>query len=233
MERESFEDQQVAEVLNQYFVSVKVDREERLDVDQIYMNVCQAMTGQGGWPLTILMTPEKKPFFAGTYFPKESKWGRPGLIELLVAVHEKWEQGRNVLLEHSERITESLQEDKKGAGGEKLDATTSAQAYHQLEQDFDPEYGGFGHSPKFPTPHNLMFLLRYWKRVGEEKALKMVEKTLQGIRQRGIYDHLGYGFSRYSVDERWLIPHFEKMLYDNALLVYTYLEAYQCTGKKK
>lgn len=233
MERESFEDEQVADVLNQYFVSIKVDREERPDVDQIYMNVCQAMTGQGGWPLTILMTPEKKPFFAGTYFPKESKWGRPGLVDLLSAVHEKWKQDRKVFLEHSERILEALQENSKETGGEKLDATTSSQAYHQLEEDFDPEYGGFGDRPKFPTPHNLMFLLRYWKRVGEEKALQMVEKTLQGMRQGGIYDHLGYGFSRYSVDEKWLIPHFEKMLYDNALLVYTYLEAYQCTGKRE
>jgi len=232
MERESFEDEQVAKVLNKYFVSIKVDREERPDIDQIYMSVCQAMTGQGGWPLTVIMTGEKKPFFAGTYFPKESKWGRPGLIELLLAIQGEWSKNRENILSHSEKVAEALRGEADSAPSEqKLNGETSTLAYRQLEDDFDSHYGGFGDRPKFPTPHNLMFLLRYWKRIGEEKALKMVEKTLAGLRQGGIYDQLGYGFSRYSVDEKWLVPHFEKMLYDNALLVYTYAEAYQCTGK--
>jgi len=233
MERESFEDAEVADVLNQHFVAIKVDREERPDIDHIYMTVCQAMTGQGGWPLTVIMTGDKKPFFAGTYFPKNSKWGRPGLIELLLAVEEKWRTERELLYQSSQKITFALQEKGKQELGGELNSTTSTLAFEQLLEDFDPEYGGFAFSPKFPTPHNLMFLLRYWKRTGEERALRMVEKTLHSMRQGGIYDQLGYGFSRYSVDEKWLIPHFEKMLYDNALLVYTYLEAYQCTGKSE
>ena len=233
MERESFEDQEVADLINEYFVAVKVDREERPDVDQIYMTVCQAMTGQGGWPLTIIMTPEKKPFFAGTYFPKHSKWGRPGVMDLLRAVQEKWAEDREILVASSEEITQSLQESRKDLPQEKLTAATTAAGYRQLQNDFDPGYGGFGGAPKFPTPHNLLFLLRYGKRTREKMALEIVEKTLQGMRQGGMYDHLGYGFSRYSVDEKWLVPHFEKMLYDNALLTYAYLEAYQATGKKE
>lgn len=233
MEKESFEDEEVAEVLNKHFISIKVDREERPDIDQIYMSVCQAMTGQGGWPLTVIMTGEKKPFFAGTYFPKQSKWGRPGLIELLLAVEEQWTKNRELIKESSEKITAALQGQEQTGIQQALEEKTAELAYQQLAEEFDPDYGGFGTAPKFPTPHNLMFLLRYWKRTGQQKALQIVEKTLESMAQGGIYDHLGYGFARYSVDEKWLIPHFEKMLYDNALLAYTYLEAYQCTQKEE
>jgi uncharacterized protein YyaL (SSP411 family) len=232
MERESFEDNEVAEVLNAGFVAIKVDREERPDIDHIYMAVCQALTGSGGWPLTVIMTPDKKPFFAGTYFPKNSKWGRPGIIEILQAVRREWASDRQGLVENSEKIVSSLQPAKPVRAGD-ISAEPLRIAYEQLNSAFDKEYGGFGGPPKFPTPHNLMFLMRYWYRTGEENALRMVEKTLEAMQQGGIYDHLGYGFSRYSVDDRWLIPHFEKMLYDNALLCYTYLEAFQCTHDER
>ncbi|MGI6091904.1 MAG: thioredoxin domain-containing protein [Veillonellaceae bacterium] len=232
MERESFEDEAVAEILNRHFVSIKVDREERPDVDHIYMEVCQALTRSGGWPLTIIMTPDKKPFFAGTYFPKTSKYGRPGLIDLLKAISQRWQEKREDLIGFSDEIVELLQHQEKAS----VDATLSKglldTAFEQLERDFDPRYGGFSKAPKFPTPHNMLFLLRYWKHNNNAKALEMVEKTLTAMRKGGIYDHLGYGFSRYSTDDKWLVPHFEKMLYDNALLCHVYLEAYQCTGNK-
>lgn len=232
MERESFEDEEVAALLNEYFVCIKVDREERPDVDQIYMTVCQAMTGGGGWPLTIMMTPEKKPFFAGTYFPKKSKWGRVGIMELLQSVQREWQSNREGILHQSEKITASLRQQTESKSQVEVSAALLDKAYLQLERSFDAEYGGFGVAPKFPVPHNLMFLLRYWRQSGKAKALAMVEKTLQAMRKGGIYDHLGFGFARYSTDPKWLVPHFEKMLYDNALLCYTYLEAYQCTGKE-
>ncbi|WP_378956132.1 thioredoxin domain-containing protein [Pelosinus sp. sgz500959] len=230
MERESFEDEEVAAVLNEYFVCIKVDREERPDVDGIYMSVCQAMTGQGGWPLTVVMTPDKKPFFAGTYFPKHSKMGRMGLIDLVFTIEKGWESNRDEILRTGEDIVELLQNSKGVKEKSTLSKDVLDQAYSQLAERFDPRYGGFGKAPKFPTPHNLMFLLRYWKHFGEQKALTMVEITLTAMGQGGIYDHLGYGFARYSTDQKWLAPHFEKMLYDNALLCQTYLEAYQCTG---
>lgn len=230
MERESFEDHEVADIMNQHFVAIKVDREERPDVDHIYMSVCQRLTGQGGWPLTIVMTPDKKPFFAGTYFPKESKWGRPGLVSLLSTIAEQWRSNRETLVTSSDRITRVIDLENRRRGRGELGAETLDRAYEQLKRYYDDEYGGFGFAPKFPTPHNLMFLLRYWKRTGIAKALEMVEKTLLSMYAGGIYDHIGYGFARYSTDNRWLVPHFEKMLYDNALLCYTYLEAYQCTG---
>jgi len=230
MERESFEDQEVADILNAHFVAIKVDREERPDVDGIYMSVCQAMTGQGGWPLTVIMTPDKKPFFVGTYFPKHSQRNRPGLMDILLALHDNWQNKREEILQSGNEIVEMLQGAKIPDDGTALSKDLLTQAYSQLEERFDAEYGGFGTAPKFPTPHSLMFLLRYWKHFGEEKALSMVEKTLTSMWHGGIYDHLGYGFARYSTDQKWLAPHFEKMLYDNALLCYTYLEAYQCTG---
>ncbi|MDF2500770.1 MAG: Cellobiose 2-epimerase [Anaerosporomusa subterranea] len=230
MERESFEDDGVAAILNDGFISVKVDREERPDVDHIYMEVCQALTGSGGWPLTVLLTPEKKPFFAGTYFPKESKWGRPGLTDILRNVISQWRQDSSRLASYGDEIAQSLlrrlaPNPATGLGSAQLD-----QAYAGLEKYFDGEFGGFSSAPKFPTPHNLLFLLYYWRRTGKEKALAMVEKTLAGMRQGGIYDHLGFGFCRYSTDLMWFAPHFEKMLYDNALLCYAYLEACQATG---
>lgn len=236
MERESFEDEEVAEVLNQNFIAIKVDREERPDIDNIYMTVCQALTGRGGWPLTVIMTPEKKPFFAGTYFPKEAGRGQPGLMDILTRVKQAWKKKRQPLLETSEEILSVLQRvndtDKNDSASMEQMSGLTKEAFTAFAENFDEDYGGFGTAPKFPTPHNLMFLLRYWKSTGEEKALEMVETTLDNMYCGGMYDHLGYGFARYSTDKKWLVPHFEKMLYDNALLAVTYLEAYQITDKE-
>jgi uncharacterized protein YyaL (SSP411 family) len=233
MERECFEDQEVADLLNQYFVSIKVDREERPDVDGIYMSVCQALTGQGGWPLTILMSPDKKPFFAGTYFPKHRSMGRMGLLELLSVVHKQWQTNRGEIVKAGDEIVNILQRSKPSSEEGQIGKNLLEQAYLELENSFDPKYGGFGSAPKFPTPHKITFLLRYWQHFKEAKALEMVEKTLIAMWQGGLYDHLGYGFARYSTDQKWLVPHFEKMLYDNALLCTSYLEAYQCTGNQE
>ncbi|WP_425060248.1 hypothetical protein SCACP_09200 [Sporomusa carbonis] len=230
MERESFEDEEVAALLNNYYVSVKVDREERPDVDHIYMAVCQAVTGQGGWPLTIVMTPDKKPFFAGTYLPKHARWGRPGLLEVLSMFKEQWDQNRDKIEEIGEKLARSLKHRPARQNKGQLSQATLDRAFAQLLNDFDPTYGGFGPKPKFPTPHNLLFLMRYWRRTGDKKAIAMVVKTLDAMSRGGIYDHLGYGFARYSTDNKWLAPHFEKMLYDNALLCYAFIEACQCTG---
>jgi uncharacterized protein len=232
MERESFEDPEVAEVLNRDFVSIKVDREERPDVDHIYMTMCQAITGHGGWPLTIIMTPDKKPFFAGTYFPKESRYGRRGLMEILQRIAVVWKQDRSNMLRAGDKITELLEKNLDPVAEGELTAEVLDRAFEQFHSQFDPRWGGFGDAPKFPRPHDFLFLLRYWKRTGNQHALEMVERTLTMMHRGGIYDHLGYGFARYSVDERWLVPHFEKMLYDNALLALAYLEAYQATGKE-
>ncbi|EGO64300.1 thioredoxin domain-containing protein [Acetonema longum] len=233
MERESFEDQEVADLLNQDYIAIKVDREERPDVDHIYMQVCQALTGQGGWPLTIMMTPDKSPFFAGTYFPKNSKWGRPGLMAILTALSQQWRQQRDSLNDYAEEILKSIDAREPGSPYSLLSEEQVHAAFHGLARYFDSEYGGFSSAPKFPTPHNLLFLMRYWRHTGEAKAMDMVEKTLQSMRRGGIYDHLGFGFARYSVDHQWLVPHFEKMLYDNALLCYIYAEAFQATGNKE
>jgi uncharacterized protein YyaL (SSP411 family) len=233
MERECFEDQEVADLLNQYFVSIKVDREERPDVDGIYMSVCQALTGQGGWPLTILMSPDKKPFFAGTYFPKHRSMGRMGLLELLSVVHKQWQTNRGEIVKAGDEIVNILQRSKPSSEEGQIGKNLLEQAYLELENSFDPKYGGFGSAPKFPTPHKITFLLRYWQHFKEAKALDMVEKTLMAMWQGGLYDHLGYGFARYSTDQKWLVPHFEKMLYDNALLCTSYLETYQCTGNQE
>ncbi len=230
MEKESFEDIEVARILNEAFVAIKVDREERPDIDHIYMSVCQAMTGHGGWPLTIIMTPARKPFFAGTYFPKNSRAGMPGLVDILTQIRVMWNKSRDRLLEAGEQITKSLQLRAGAVPGDTLSGQTLENAYKQLHNRFDRQHGGFGAAPKFPVPHNLTFLLRYWKRTGKKVALDMVEKTLQAMYSGGIYDHIGYGFSRYSTDEKWLVPHFEKMLYDNALLALAYIETYQATG---
>lgn len=236
MERESFEDNEIADILNRYFVSIKVDREERPDVDHIYMSVCQALTGHGGWPLTIFMTPDKKPFFAGTYFPKHDRMGMHGLISILNSVHDAWINKRDTLLHSSKQILKAISEsfeDEKLNSINDLPEDTIDEAFSQFKYDFDNIYGGFGNAPKFPTPHNLFFLLRYWYKTREEYALTMIEKTLESMHKGGIYDHIGFGFSRYSTDRKWLIPHFEKMLYDNALLAIAYLETYQATKKKQ
>lgn len=232
MERESFEDEEVAALLNKYYVAIKVDREERPDIDHIYMTVCQAMTGSGGWPLTVIMAPDKKPFFAGTYFPKHNRYGRPGLMDVLEQIQEKWNSDKNEIISMGERISEAIKPQFHADSSGKLGEGTFNKARLTLGKNFDPDYGGFGNAPKFPTPHNMAFLLRHWKKTGDQEALAMVEKTLQSMHDGGIYDHLGYGFARYSVDRIWLVPHFEKMLYDNALLAMVYLEAYQITGRE-
>lgn len=229
MEKESFEDEEVAKLMNDTFISVKVDREERPDVDGVYMTVCQMLTGGGGWPMTIVMTPDKKPFFAGTYFPKNSHYGRVGMLELLPKLAELWKSKREDILKSAEEISAALNKSAEFPDDEVLSPEILNQALSDLSNRFDSINGGFGNSPKFPTPHTLTFLLRCWKKSGNENTLKMVEKTLQKMRLGGIYDHIGFGFHRYSTDVNWLVPHFEKMLYDQALLAIAYIETYQVT----
>jgi uncharacterized protein YyaL (SSP411 family) len=228
MEKESFEDEEVAKILNENFVSIKVDREERPDIDSIYMNVCLMFNGSGGWPLTIIMTPDKKPFFAGTYFPKYSRPGRIGLVDLLTSVAEYWKNNKEDLIQRAEKVIEYLKNDFKGKSDEISKDIIDA-CYFDLKSRFDKEYGGFSIKPKFPTPHNIMFSLRYYYHTKETEALKMAEKTLINMRLGGMYDHVGFGFHRYSTDREWLLPHFEKMLYDQAMLTMAYTEAYQLT----
>lgn len=228
MAHESFEDTEIAEVLNRYFIAIKVDKEERPDIDSIYMAVCQAFTGSGGWPTTVFLTPEQKPFFAGTYFPKTARYGQIGLKELLLTVHQKWETDRSALLKSADEVTAALH---KGATAQSdIRGQLIDQAVSLYGNSFDDRYGGFGDAPKFPAPHNLLFLLRYWEKSGEKAALYMVEKTLLQMYRGGMFDHIGGGFSRYSTDRCFLVPHFEKMLYDNALLILAYSKAYQITG---
>ncbi len=228
MEKESYEDEEVAKLMNDVFVSIKIDREERPDIDGIYMKVCQAMTGSGGWPLNIIMTHDKKPFFAATYLPKESKFGRQGMMEIIPQIRDIWKKNRGGAEALAAEVISSLKDEQKA--GEELKEDVLHVAYEQLLEAFDEQNGGFGSAPKFPTPHNLTFLLRYWKRTGDLMALRMVERTLSAISMGGIYDHVGFGFHRYSTDAGWLVPHFEKMLYDQALLAIAYTEAYQATG---
>ena len=233
MAHESFEDEEVGRMLNEFFVAIKVDREERPDVDMVYMAVCQAITLKGGWPLSVFMTPEAKPFYAGTYFPKTGKMGMPGFIDMISHIANAWANDRGPLLEASEKITKGIQPRPSSGSMAELGLDTLKKGYDQLAQAFDPKWGGFGSAPKFPTPHNLTFLLRWHRRNGEANALRMVEKTLDNMRYGGIFDHIGYGFCRYSVDERWLVPHFEKMLYDQAMLTMAYTEAHQATGEAR
>lgn len=229
MAHESFEDKEVAELLNQYFISIKVDKEERPDIDSIYMSVCQAFTGSGGWPTSIFMTPEQKPFFAGTYFPKTNKYGRIGFRELLLQIHEKWKADRKWLLQSAEEVISVL--NREEAVERDVNEQLIATAYELYQRAFDDKFGGFGQAPKFPTPHNLLFLMRYYEKSKDTNAMKMVEKTLLQMYRGGMFDHIGGGFSRYSTDIYYLVPHFEKMLYDNALLVLAYCKAYQLTKK--
>ena len=233
MAHESFQDPNIATLMNNAFVSIKVDREERPDIDMLYMSVCQMMTGSGGWPLTIIMTPDKEPFFAGTYIPRETRFGRQGMIELIPRINEIWSTRKDEVLDSASQITAALQDAALREQGEELNEEVLNLAYEQLRERYDNEYGGFGGEPKFPTPHNLLFLLRYWKRTNNGKALAMVEETLQALRCGGIYDQVGFGFHRYSTDRRWLVPHFEKMLYDQALLSVAYLETFQATGNEE
>ena len=233
MAHESFQDSQVANLMNNTFISIKVDREERPDIDMLYMSVCQMMTGSGGWPLTIIMTPVKKPFFAGTYIPRETRFGRQGMLELIPSIKEIWETRKGEVMDSAGQITAALQNAALQEPGEKLDEAILHLAYEQLKDRFDEKSGGFGRAPKFPTPHNVLFLLRHWKRTNNGEALAMVEKTLQAMRCGGIYDQIGFGFHRYSTDRHWLVPHFEKMLYDQALLAMAYLETFQATGNEE
>lgn len=232
MEHESFEDEIVAKLLNDGFISIKVDREERPDIDSLYMSVAQLMTGRGGWPLTVIMTPDKRPFFAGTYIPKESRFGMHGMVDLLPKVSQMWQNDRDRLLSSAEQIHQSLRSMEHEIGTETPQKEIFETTFKLFSQSFDKRYGGMGNAPKFPTPHNYLFLLRYYKRSKDPLALEMVEKTLTAMRLGGIYDHIGFGFHRYSTDAEWLVPHFEKMLYDQALLALLYLETYQVTQKE-
>jgi uncharacterized protein YyaL (SSP411 family) len=232
MEHESFSDPEVAKLMNDVFVCIKVDREERPDVDHIYMTVCQMLTGSGGWPLTVLMTPERKPFFAGTYFPKESRQNKPGIKDIIIRTKEVWEKFRNDITEQAEEITAQLNSVNYKAGVDTVNQGVFRKAFYELASNYDELNGGFGNRPKFPIPHNFMFLLRYGKRSNSPEAIEMVAKTLSSMRRGGIWDHVGNGFHRYSTDSEWLVPHFEKMLYDEALLAIAYTEAYQVTGEE-
>jgi uncharacterized protein YyaL (SSP411 family) len=233
MEKESFSDPEVAALMNKAFVCVKVDREERPDVDHLYMTVCQLLTGSGGWPLTIIMTPDRQPFFAGTYFPRDDRYGRPGMLQLIPRIQELWEGDRETVHSSAREISEGLQAfmtpDPAASPGHRLPERT----YISLADHYDSRHGGFGSAPKFPVFSNLLFLMRHWDRTGEGQALTMVRQTLEAMRMGGIYDHMGYGLHRYSTDERWFAPHFEKMLYDQALAVLAYTEAFCATGEEQ
>ena len=231
MEHESFEDEEVAALMNTSFVSIKVDREEMPEVDHLYMSVCQAMTGSGGWPLTIIMTPDKEPFFAGTYFPKNSRGQRPGMMELIPGMANAWKSKQGDIQNTIQRVREYLTSVNNRKLGAYWKESILNDAYGEYLKRFDEQYGGFGRAPKFPSPHNLIYLLRYNHIFKEPAALNMVETTLHWMRLGGVFDHVGLGFHRYSTDKRWFLPHFEKMLYDQAMLSMAYLEAYQVTGK--
>jgi len=232
MEEESFEDEQVAQLLNDNFISIKVDREERPEIDHLYMTVCQAMTGKGGWPLTIIMTPDKYPFFAGTYFPKKGRMGRPGMIELLPAISDAWVNKKDELIQSANQIKKYLIDSNNKELGDQLNQLILTNTNSQFIDRYDKTHGGFGTKPKFPSPHNLIYLLRYHNMSGDKTSLLMVEKTLQEMRLGGIFDHVGFGFHRYSTDTEWILPHFEKMLYDQAMLTLAYTEAYQITNNQ-
>ena len=230
MERESFQDKEVAALLNAHFISIKVDREERPDIDEIYMMACQMTSKSCGWPLTSVLTPALEPFFVGSYFPKQSAYGRPGMMELLPRIHEAWTTRKDELVSSAGKITEAIRSYATTEMGELPEQAALSGAYRQLAAGFDNVNGGFGGAPKFPSPHNLTFLLRYSQRSGDKQASHIAAHTLRQMHRGGIYDQVGFGFHRYSTDDHWLVPHFEKMLYDQALIVIANLEAYQATG---
>ncbi len=225
---ESFEDNEIAEILNNNFISVKVDKEERPDIDSVYMSVCQAFTGSGGWPTSIFMTADQKPFFAGTYFPKISRGRMIGFKELLIAVSEAWKSDRTSLMSQSDEIINRLKRNETFHNSAEIQAAHYAVAMYS--RIYDEKYGGFGGAPKFPTPHNILFLLSYYERYKDKTCLEMAENTLLQMYRGGIFDHIGFGFCRYSTDRKFLVPHFEKMLYDNALLILAYCKAYSVTN---
>ena len=232
MERESFENPEIAGLMNQSFVNIKVDREEHPDLDQVYMTAVTALTGRGGWPLTAILTPELKPFFGGTYFPPERRWDMPGMRELLPALANAWHHKRGELIASAEQLTTALNAPlAEGAASDAVTVEMLHQAFNQAVASFDASAGGFGEAPKFPRSHELSFLLRYWSRTGTAQALEMATATLDHLTRGGIHDQLGGGFHRYSTDAQWLVPHFEKMLYDQALLAAAYLEAYRATRR--
>ena len=231
MEHESFEDDSVAKLLNDSFISIKVDREELPEIDHVYMSVCQAMTGGGGWPLTIVMTPAKEPFFAGTYFPKDKRGGRSGLFQILPMIADSWNSKREDIMTSVGQVKNYLDRLNSKPAGNNFSTELINKAYDQFRNGFDEEYGGFFRAPKFPSPHNLIFLMRYHHSFDNKIALDMATKTLKEMRLGGIYDHIGFGFHRYSTDRHWLVPHFEKMLYDQAMIAMAYTEAYHITGE--
>jgi len=233
MERESFEDEALAARMNESFVNIKVDREERPDLDEIYMKAVQAMTGQGGWPMSVFLTPSLEPFFGGTYFPPHSMHGRPGFADVLRGLAQAWERDRDNVLNQGRRLAASIAAEGRVKANAELDVAVLDASFSALQQNYDAEWGGFGSAPKFPHAMDVRILLRHWKRTGNTLALEMVTNTLDRMARGGVYDQLGGGFHRYSTDEKWLIPHFEKMLYDNALLVPAYLEGYLATGNQR
>ncbi|MGN0252325.1 MAG: thioredoxin domain-containing protein [Oliverpabstia sp.] len=230
MAHESFENEEIAQILNEYFVAVKVDREERPDVDSVYMSVCQAITGNGGWPMSIFMTPEQKPFYAGTYFPPSSRYGMMGFCDLLLAIAQQWKTNRKNLLASAEDILLYITP-KSVEAQEQIDSHLPRKAAEIFARSFDEKHGGFGRAPKFPTPHNLIFLTLYSVIAHDDTVFQKVEVTLEKMRRGGIFDHIGYGFSRYSTDNFYLVPHFEKMLYDNALMILACAAAYKKSGE--
>ena len=233
MERESFENELIAEIMNEHFVSIKVDREQRPDVDEIYMNAVVMMTGSGGWPLSVFITPKGKPFYGGTYFPPKDGYGRPSFERILLSVADAWKNRRQELVDSAGKMSEFLQTTHTPTEKKNISPETLEKAFDQFHKSFDAIYGGFGTAPKFPQPANLSMLLSYRQRTDNNQALKMVEKTLDSMADGGIYDHIGGGFHRYATDAQWLIPHFEKMLYDQALLSKVYLQAYQITKQER
>ncbi len=232
MERECFENEEIAALMNKYFINIKVDREERPDLDEIYMSAVQGLTGQGGWPLSVFLTPDLKPFHGGTYFPPQDMYGRPGFPRVLQAIATHYEENRDDINQAASRLAEYVEQVTNIQPGKtEINYDLIQSSYEEMNRRFDEMRGGFGTEPKFPHSMDLSLLLRYYHRTGDENALKMVELTLEKMARGGMYDQIGGGFHRYSTDARWLIPHFEKMLYDNALLAKTYLEAYQLTQK--
>jgi uncharacterized protein YyaL (SSP411 family) len=231
MEEEVFSDPEAATLINRIFVPIKVDREERPDIDQVYMTASQIVTGSGGWPLNVFMTPDKQPFHIATYIPKQSRYGRPGVMQLLPKIEETWKKDRKGITGSANNITKALQSVHVGIDGGKLSPAIFDSTFTQLSEQFDQQYGGFGDGQKFPRPHNMRYLLRHWQRTGDAKALHMVEVTLDAMRRGGIYDQIGFGFHRYATNPNWQLPHFEKMLYDQALIAMAYLETFAATGK--
>jgi len=233
MEKESFNDKKVAELMNKAFICIKVDKEERPDLDNIYMKICQIMGRNCGWPLNVIMTPDRIPFFISSYIPKENKFGIIGMINLIPQIEQIWKTRKSELTEIGKEILSRLVSLEQRKSEIEISSDILDDTFEKLFLNFDNQNGGFSYAPKFPIPHNLLFLLRYWKRTKNKNALMMTKKTLQNMRIGGIFDQVGFGLHRYATDKQWLVPHFEKMLYDQALMVIAYVEAFQVTNEKK